>query len=584
MTFNELPLREEILRAIEELGYTEATTIQADAIPPILEGKDVTGRSSTGTGKTAAFGIPVVQRTADNNNKASVLILSPTRELAVQTAGEIRKFAKYLPGLATAVVYGGQPMDGQIRALRTAKIVIGTPGRVMDHMRRRTLKLENLQTVVLDEADEMLNMGFIDDIRTILESAPENRQTVLFSATLPKAIMDITKDFQHDPVLIKADGGQRTVSNIEQTFYNIPQAGKNDALKLLMEYHRPKRALVFCNTKKMVDELAALLTDAGFKASGLHGDLKQSQRNTVMADFKAGRAKILVATDVAARGIDVDDVEAVFNYDLPQEYEYYIHRIGRTGRAGREGASYSLVANRNQLRRMQEIERYVGAPITEKPVPSIESVATNRMTDFATEIKDMLTEGADDGWSSFVTDLVAEGFAAEDIAAVLCARVMKKNKRLASVRNVASMGGGKKLHDASAGKEWVRVDIGSDDKIGPNFIVGAIVEAVSIPATAVGKINIFADHTDIELSHEDALLVLREMKNSKIKGRAVEFSTVEQGGKTSGYKGRSGMHSARKAPAGRKSYGAKEGKSFGGKGKSYEGKGYAGKGKRKPSL
>ncbi|MEG0804598.1 MAG: DEAD/DEAH box helicase, partial [Pygmaiobacter sp.] len=313
-----------------ELSLRSETDIQAGAIPAILEGHDVTGRSSTGTGKTAAFGIPAVQMAADGE-KASVLIMSPTRELAMQTAEELRKFSKYIPNVSCAVIYGGAPMDLQIRQLKTAKIVIGTPGRLMDHLRRHTLKLDHLKTVVLDEADEMLNMGFVDDIRTILESAPAERQTVLLSATMPPAIMKIMKDFQKEPVMITVDGGKKTVDGIEQSFYNIPQAGKNDALKLLLEYHRPKRALIFCNTKKMVDELCADLCDDGFKASGLHGDLKQSQRNTVMNEFKSGRAPILIATDVAARGIDVEDVEAVFNYDIPQEYEYYIHRIGRTG-------------------------------------------------------------------------------------------------------------------------------------------------------------------------------------------------------------------------------------------------------------
>ncbi|MEG1757782.1 MAG: DEAD/DEAH box helicase [Oscillospiraceae bacterium] len=319
MLFSELLLREEIEKAVTELGYTEATEIQAAAIPPILEGLDVTGKSSTGTGKTAAFALPIIQMCADNAEKSSVLILSPTRELALQTAGEFRKFSKYLEGISVVTVYGGAPMNDQIRMLRTAKIVIGTPGRVMDHLRRRTLKLDNLKVLVLDEADEMLNMGFIDDIKTILLSAPEERQTVLFSATMPKAILDITSQFQKNPILVNIETGAKTALNIAQSFYNIPQAGKLDALKLLLEFHRPQRSLIFCNTKKMVDELTTALCESGFKAAGIHGDLKQSQRQTVMSEFKGGRCTILVATDVAARGIDVEDIEAVFNFDIPQE-------------------------------------------------------------------------------------------------------------------------------------------------------------------------------------------------------------------------------------------------------------------------
>ncbi|MEG1822683.1 MAG: DEAD/DEAH box helicase, partial [Clostridiales bacterium] len=318
MQFNELNLREEILRAVAEMGYTETTDIQEKAIPLVLEGKDVTGRSSTGTGKTAAFGIPIIQNTIDNKNLATVLILSPTRELAMQIAGEIRKFSKYLPGVPVATVYGGQSMDLQIKQLKTAKIVIGTPGRVMDHLRRKTLKLHNLETVVLDEADEMLNMGFIEDIETILETTPPTRQTLLFSATMPHAIVKISKEFQNDPVSVTADKGQRTVAQIAQSYYNIPQAGKIDTLKLLIEYHHPKRALIFCNTKRMVDDLAATLSQGGFKAVAIHGDMRQTQRTSVMNEFKSGRTNILIATDVAARGIDVEDVEAVFNFPLPK--------------------------------------------------------------------------------------------------------------------------------------------------------------------------------------------------------------------------------------------------------------------------
>lgn len=535
MQFSELSLKPEILHALEEMGFAEATDIQAGAIPAILAGSDVTGRSSTGTGKTAAFGLPAVQMASECDDKASVLILSPTRELAMQIAGEIRKFAKYLPGISCGVVYGGAAMDNQIRQLRTAKIVIGTPGRIMDHLRRRTLKLDNLHTVILDEADEMLNMGFVDDIHTILESAPEERQTVLLSATMPPAILKIMQDFQKDPVMITVDGGKKTVDGITQNFYNIPQAGKIDALKLLIEYHRPKRALVFCNTKKMVDELCASLCEGGFRAAGLHGDLKQSQRNTVMSEFKSGRANILIATDVAARGIDVEDVEAVFNYDIPQEYEYYIHRIGRTGRAGKAGASHTLVANRNQLMRLREIERYIGAQISEQPVPSLESIAEHRMTDFADDLRSRLTDGVDDGWRDFVHSLVEEGFAAEDIAAVLCERAQSRNKRLASVRNVTSISSsGKKsfgIQAAAPGRCWVRTTIGSDAKIGPNFIVGAIVEGTGLPASSIGKINIYSDHTDIDLANEDADRVITEMKNAKIKGRAVSFSKAAESGR-----------------------------------------------------
>ncbi len=529
MRFNELGISKEILRATDEMGYTEATEIQSKAIPIILEGKDVIGRSSTGTGKTAAFAIPIIEMVSKSSDKAAVLILSPTRELAMQISDEIHKFSKYVSGVSIATVYGGQPMNIQITQLRSAKIVIGTPGRVMDHIRRKTLRLENLKTIVLDEADEMLNMGFVDDIRTILETVPEKHQTVLFSATMPPAILKLTKDFQTDPVMVAVDQGKKTVDRIEQCYYNIPQAGKNDALKLLIEYHKPKRALVFCNTKSATDVLSAELNESGFKSVALHGDLKQSQRTAVMNEFKSGRAKILIATDVAARGIDVDDVEAVFNYDIPTENEYYIHRIGRTGRAGKTGASHTLVANRRQLTNIRDLERYMDATISEKTVPTIESIAERRMSDFSNEIRELISNGVDDGWKSFVEDMGAEGFDAVEIAAALCAKLGSKNKRLAKVRNVATAGSvpSSRISHGSSGKAWVRATIGSSAKIGPNFIVGAITEETGISASRIGKINIFPDYTDIELSREDAQTVVSVMNKTKIKKQSVSMEIVE---------------------------------------------------------
>lgn len=438
MNFNELNLRNEILRAVSEMGYESATDIQAGSIPSILDGQDVTGRSSTGTGKTAAFGIPIVQRTAENEDRSSVLILAPTRELALQITGEIRKYAKYLPCISVACIYGGQPMDGQIRALKKARIVVGTPGRIMDHMRRRTLRLDNLKTVVLDEADEMLNMGFIEDIRTILGSAPSDRQTILFSATLSPEIMKITEEFQTETVFVKADKGKRTAAKIDQSFYYIAKEEKNDALRLLLEDTAPRRALIFCNTKSMVDELSSLLGEFGYRCAGLHGDMKQNQRNTVMKDFKSGRTRLLIATDVAARGIDVEDVDAVFNYDVPQELEYYVHRIGRTGRAGREGASHTLVAGRMQLSRLRDIEKYIHAQIEEKPLPSAASILKKKESEFKESLKEMLSDGIDEQWLELIDTLEEDGISAKEIAALLCQRTQKKNRRIASLKDVSA--------------------------------------------------------------------------------------------------------------------------------------------------
>jgi ATP-dependent RNA helicase DeaD len=525
MQFSELNLLPEILRAVEEIGFTEATDIQIGAIPLFLEGKDLIGRSSTGTGKTAAFGIPVLQMISQSDGaKGQVLILSPTRELAAQTSEEIHKFSKYLQKIYIATVCGGQPMVGQIHQLRTAQIIIGTPGRIMDHMRRGTLTLANLKTVILDEADEMLNMGFLEDIQTILTEAPEKRQTALFSATMSPPIMQITKQFQTDPTVIAVDKGQKTVDNISQFYYSVPQANKNDALKLLLEYHHPKRALIFCNTKKMVDELCGILNDSGFQSIGLHGDLKQSQRDQVMRDFKNGRNSILIATDVAARGIDVDDVEAVFNYDVPQENEYYIHRIGRTGRAGKTGASYTLAANRTQLTKVHTLERFMGTKIEEAAVPSLEDIRVRHLKKFSVSVKQMVDENSGSEWIPFVEELEKDGYQPKDIAAALCAKIDSKNKRLAAVKNIRKMDS----VAAGSGRTWLNIDIGSNEKVDANFILGAIIEATGLSSKAVGKIYIFKDYINVEMAPEDANLVIRKMANAKIKQRTVHFTIASK--------------------------------------------------------
>ena len=336
MQFQNTTLSAEMLQAIATQNFTEMTEIQAKTIPLLLEGKDVIGKSNTGTGKTAAFSIPIIEQIPkDAEPFVYALILCPTRELAMQACEEIGKFAKFKRWVKPVAVYGGASMERQIHALKNgANIVVGTPGRVLDHLRRRTLKLEHLRTIVLDEADEMLNMGFREDIESVLAQTPEDRQTVLFSATMPPAILAITKQYQKDPQMVQIQSPHRTVDAIAQYAINVPMGRKTDALHLLLASKKPVSSMVFCNTKKMVDELTEALQNRGFAAVGLHGDMKQMQRTQVMNSFKNGRCNILIATDVAARGIDVKGVDAVFNYDLPQDHEYYIHRIGRTGRAG----------------------------------------------------------------------------------------------------------------------------------------------------------------------------------------------------------------------------------------------------------
>ena len=366
-------LDDRIVRAIREMGFEKLSPIQEQAIPYLLQGEDIIGQAQTGTGKTAAFGIPAIQHINPDVKKLQTIILCPTRELAIQAAEELRKIAKYMHGIKVLPVYGGQDISRQIAGLRGVQIIVGTPGRVMDHMRRHTIKLDLVNMVVLDEADEMLNMGFREDMELILGQIPGEHQTALFSATMPKPILEITDRFQKDAKLVKVAAKELTIPLVSQKFYRVKNQDKDAACVRLLEYYQPKLTLIFCNTKKKVDELADLLKQQGFQAEGLHGDLSQAQRDVAMNRFRNGGASILIATDVAARGIDVDDVEAVINYDIPQDIEYYVHRIGRTGRAGRKGRSFTF-ANSREIYKIREIERVCHTTITEKKLPGAAKV------------------------------------------------------------------------------------------------------------------------------------------------------------------------------------------------------------------
>lgn len=349
MKFTELNLTPEILRAIEDAGFTDATPIQAECIPTIASHVDIIGQSQTGTGKTAAFSIPLLTQIIPSDHKRpQALILCPTRELALQITEQIRIFSKYMQGIRTVTVFGGQPINIQLQELRRgADIIVGTPGRVIDHIKRKTLRFEHLTHLVLDEADEMLQMGFKEELEEILSVLPKERQTSLFSATMPRSILDIVNNYLVDPKHISIAPKQRTLEKIRQIAYEVPTAYKNDLLIQLLRLYNPASAMIFTNTKKMADDLADLLAQANFSSSALHGDMKQEMRTAVMGKFKRGHIRFLIATDVAARGIDVDSMEMVINYDVPQDDEYYIHRIGRTGRAGSDGIAITFVTHRD---------------------------------------------------------------------------------------------------------------------------------------------------------------------------------------------------------------------------------------------
>ena len=380
-----------IQRALDDMGFAKLTPIQEQAIPALLTGRDIIGQAQTGTGKTAAFGIPLIQRVNPDLQKLQAIVLCPTRELAIQAALELRKLAKYIEALRILPVYGGQEIGRQIRALPGTQIIVGTPGRVMDHMNRHTIKLDNVSMVVLDEADEMLNMGFREDMEVILGAIEGDHQTALFSATMPKPILEITKKFQkEDTQTIRIATGELTIPLISQKFFLIKNQDKDAATVRLLEYYDPRLCLIFCNTKAKVEELSEVLKKNNFQAEGLHGDLIQHQRDIVMGRFRNGSTNILIATDVAARGIDVDDVEIVINYDVPLDNEYYVHRIGRTGRAGKTGMSFTF-ANARELRRIREIERFCKTTIEEKKLPDASKVLKSKarkVLNTAWELKD----------------------------------------------------------------------------------------------------------------------------------------------------------------------------------------------------
>jgi ATP-dependent RNA helicase DeaD len=418
LTFSDLGISAEILRAVEDMGYTQPSTIQSQSIPLLLEGQDVIGQAQTGTGKTAAFGIPIIDQVDTSINKPQALILCPTRELAVQVEGEIVKLSKYKRGLSSTCIYGGEAIDRQIKSLRKGvQIVVGTPGRIMDHMDRGTLKLDMVSIIVLDEADEMLDMGFREDIENILSECPEERQTVFFSATMPKPILDLTRKFQNNPAHIKVLRKELTVENITQVYYEVKPTLKIELMTRLMNLNQFNLCVVFCNTKRVTDEVTEELIARGIQAEALHGDLSQAQRTKVMNKFRKGHCSVLVATDVAARGIDVDDVEVVFNFDLPLDEENYVHRIGRTGRAGKSGAAISFVTGRKDMYRIKDLEKFIKTSISKMSPPSVSDLIELKKTQFVKDVHRQLSkEGDNSFYEDIIGQLLTEGLSIEQVA------------------------------------------------------------------------------------------------------------------------------------------------------------------------
>jgi ATP-dependent RNA helicase DeaD len=518
--FNELGLSPEVYLAIEKMNYTTPTQIQEQTIPLILDGRDVIGQSKTGTGKTMAFGLPAVDIANANNKAVQVLVLCPTRELALQATSELSKAAEFKQGINVVAVFGGAPIEPQIKALKKgAQIVIGTPGRVMDHMRRRTLKLGALKLAVLDEADEMLNMGFRNDMETILGSTPEDRITVLFSATMSKDIMRLTKNFQKNAAFIKSGDNNLTVNAIDQWHTMVDRNKKSDAIVRLLAVHRPQMALVFCNTKRMVDTLTERLKQHNITVAALHGDMDQHARNRVMSNCRDGRISVLIATDVAARGIDVDGIEMVINYDIPKDSEYYVHRIGRTGRAGRSGMAATLVSGKEGQNEITQLERFIKARIPFKKLPTEAEADVEKSRQLADKIKEVMANKPSKKSVALVTSLMSEGLDAKDIAVSLLHMLTEDttpDEEPVQKKTYGNTG-------AQSGMVRFFINMGKMDQIAARDIVGCIAGETKIRGSEIGKIDIYDKFSFVEVPEAHASAVQGIMHGIMMKGRQMSF-------------------------------------------------------------
>lgn len=543
MTFKELSLSSKIQEAIEKIGFEEMTSIQERAIPLMMTGVDLIGKSQTGTGKTLAFAIPAIEKVKNSlENGLSVLILCPTRELVCQVNEEIKKLTQFLKDIKSVAIFGGVPIEPQILKLKNANIVVGTPGRVIDHINRKTLKLSNVNLVILDEADEMLNMGFRDDIETILSSTPEEKQVVLFSATMPPEILAVTKKYQKSPQIIEINRKQLAVENIKQIYYNVPLNQKMIALNMLLKYHAPKLVIIFCNTKKGVDELNLYLYKHKFNSKALHGDMNQIQRQKTLDAFKYADSAILIATDVAARGIDINDIDCVVNFDIPQNIEYYVHRIGRTGRAGKSGMAVTLCSGNREISTLNRISRIIRAHIIEEKFPSAESVKKALKERQILKIKESVEAVLDsDVYKKELEQLENEGFTPEQIARGALDLYFKSVTSSDDIIEIKPPSEGpyfskakkfngpqssfsrNKLFSRRNAAKYIQVSINfgkNNAGLEPKHVLGAITSQSSVDGKDIGRIDIRDDFTIVSVKDEKASILLDDLsKRFTIKGR-----------------------------------------------------------------
>lgn len=547
--FNELGLPQPLLRALETIGYESPSPVQAACIPAMLTGKDIIGQAQTGTGKTAAFALPSLAQIDLDVKKPQVCVVCPTRELALQVAESFSEYAKFMTGFRILPIYGGQPYPAQIKALkRGVHVVVGTPGRVMDHMRKGTLNFDALKTVVLDEADEMLRMGFIDDVETILSAMPDERQTALFSATMPKAIKQVGERFLTDPEHIKIASEARTASTVEQCVLTVGHAHKFDALQRVLESETFDAAIIFMRTKTACDELAVKLSAHGFAAEAVHGDMAQNQREKTVQRLKDGASDIVIATDVAARGLDVERITHVINYDIPHDAESYVHRIGRTGRAGREGKAILFVTPREK-RMLNMLERHNSTKIKPLKLPSIQAVNDARTQRFIDDVQASLLSDKFREYLPLMTQIQDEhDQSGIEIAAAIAGLLFKdKPLILEDLRDIPESQQGERNNrhagetrkitldtraeqlsdDPDVSMQRFVVHAGRSHGVMPKNILGAIANEADLDRQYIGAIKLYHDISTVDLPEEMPPEIMQILKKTRICGRKAELETVE---------------------------------------------------------
>ncbi|MEX7473755.1 DEAD/DEAH box helicase [Mycobacterium adipatum] len=535
LTFADLQIHPSVLQAVTDVGYESPSAIQAATIPPMLAGSDVVGLAQTGTGKTAAFAIPILSKIDAASKNTQALVLAPTRELALQVAEAFGRYGAHLPGIQVLPIYGGSSYGPQLAGLRRgAQIVVGTPGRVIDHLEKGSLDLSHLDYLVLDEADEMLQMGFAEDVERILADTPEYKQVALFSATMPPAIKKITSKYLHDPVEVTVKSKTQTAENITQRYLQVSYPRKMDALTRLLEVEEGDAMIVFVRTKQATEEVAEKLRARGFAAAAINGDIPQTQRERTIASLKSGAIDILVATDVAARGLDVERISHVVNYDIPHDPESYVHRIGRTGRAGRSGTALLFVTPRER-HLLGSIERVTRQKLVEMQLPSVDDVNAQRVAKFNDSISESLNSPGIDLFRRLIEDYEREhdvpladiaaalALLSRDGEAFLMTEPPPEKRKERTERAPREDGPGRKKHSTRTDLATYRIAVGKRHKVAPGAIVGAIANEGGLNRSDFGHINIKVDHSLVELPAKLPREVYKKLENTRIQGLLINL-------------------------------------------------------------